>query len=113
MNLFQKLRTVFGAPDPGVPLTSTQGSGYHPRIVRRPVIGVGNAPQWTPEAQMLSFNAVSGGGTITGNPPAAISGPMLDFAPNKVGAPIQHGTFVQSRDYTGLLPQSFMMPGKR
>jgi hypothetical protein len=87
-------------------ITQKSAIGYNPVMVQREVIGVGNAPQYWLDGQMIGFNAISGGGTIAGNPPAsAIGAPILDWQAHTFGGPTQTGTLTQSREYVGLAPQ--------
>lgn len=72
-------------------------------MVQREVIGVGNAPQYWLDGQMIAFNSVVGGGTIAGNPPAsAIGGPILDWQTHTFGGPTLRGTLTPSRELVGL-----------
>lgn len=79
--------------------------GYNPSMVQREVIGVGNAPQYWLDGQMLAFNAISGGGTLAGNAPASgIGGPILDWQTHTFGGPTQRGTLTPSRELVPLMP---------
>ncbi len=95
-----------------IALTATQ-AGYHPSVRQRPVIGVGGVPQYFLDAQMLSLNSIAGGGTLSGNPPKTINGPLLAFQPNISGGPTQTGNLVSSRVYMGLLAERGVMPSAR
>lgn len=101
--LLDKMRDQFKGSH-AIALTATQ-NGYHPAIVQRPVIGVGNAPQYWLDAQMLSFNSVAGGGTLAGNPPRAVTGQALFFQPQMVAAPVQQGNLTGSRQFVGLMSE--------
>jgi hypothetical protein len=88
--------------------------GYNGRMVQRPVIGVGNAPQYWPDMQAIARNSIAGGGTIAGNPPASgIGGPLLDWQTHTFGGPVQRGTITPSRQLTGLAPQSLVIKDRR
>lgn len=88
--------------------------GYNPQMVQRPVIGVGNAPQYWIDAQMIAYNAISGGGTIAGNAPASgIGGPILDWQTHTFGGPTQTGTLTPSRELVPLAPENWAVEDRR
>lgn len=95
-------------------ITQPSSAGYNGRMVQRPVIGVGNAPQYWPDMQFIGFNSIAGGGTIAGNAPASgIGGPVLDWQTHTFGGPTQRGTITPSRELVGLAPQSLVLGDRR
>ena len=96
-----------------VAVTKPSPVGYNNTMVQRPVIGVGNAPQYWPNAFFVGFNSIAGGGTIAGNPPAAAR-TVLDFQMHMIGAPSQRGTLTPSRQLVPLGAQpTFTLEGRR
>lgn len=87
-----------------VAVTTPSPVGYNNTMVQRPVIGVGNAPQYWPNAFFVGFNSIAGGGTIAGNAPAAAR-TVLDFQTHTIGAPTQRGTLTPSRQLVPLYAQ--------
>lgn len=99
------LRAAFGGAH-RVQITVPSPLGYNPQMVQRPIIGVGNAPQYWLDGQCIAYNSIAGGGTIAGNAPASgIGGPILDWQNHTIGGPTQHGTLTQSRRLVGLAGQ--------
>jgi hypothetical protein len=95
-------------------VTVPSRAGYNNVMVQRPVIGVGNAPQYASNAFFVGFNSLAGGGTIAGNAPASgIGGPVLNFQTHTIGGPTQRGTLTPSRQYVGLAPQPNFNVGAR
>lgn len=96
-----------------ITVTAPSAIGYNNTMVQRPVIGVGNAPQYWPNAFFLGFNSIAGGGTIAGNPPAAAR-TVLDFQAHTIGGEVQRGTLTPSRQLVGLGDQpNFDIGGRR
>lgn len=87
-----------------VPITQPSPIGYNNQMIQRPVVGVGNAPQYWSNAFFVGFNSIAGGGTIAGNAPAAAR-TVLDFQMHTIGAPTQNGTLTPSRELIPLAAQ--------
>lgn len=87
--------------------TLTQSAGgetYSPTMLLRPLLGIGNAPQYALEAQQVALASLNGGGTFPVNPaPSAVSGPPLDFARHMSGGLTAAGTMVDSRNLDPLI----------
>lgn len=90
-------------------------AGYNNVMVQRPVIGVGNAPQYWSNAHFVGFNSLAGGGTIAGNAPAsAIGAPPLNWQSHTIGGETQRGTLTPSRQLVPLGAQpDFSLEGRR
>lgn len=95
-----------------VAITKPFSVGYNNTMIQRPVIGVGNAPQYWPNAFFVGFNSIAGGGTIAGNPPAAAR-TVLDWQEHTIGAPTQKGTLTPSRELVPLFAQPNFNVGDR
>lgn len=101
-DLLTKLKATF-AGSHRLPVTVPSDIGLNVSMVQRPVLGVGNAPQYWPDMQTVAFNAISGGGTLpTIGPPMPTGGPMLDWQTHTFGGPTQTGTITPSRQLVGL-----------
>jgi len=96
-------------------ITTPSRVGYNNVMVQRPLIGVGNAPQYWSNAQFVGFNSLAGGGTIAGNAPAGgIGAAPLDWQTHTIGAPTQAGTLTPSRQLVPLGAQpDFSLEGRR
>lgn len=116
MNFFERIITgmndaLRNAHKIGV--TQPSKIGYNNVMVQRPVIGVGNAPQYWSDAFFVGYNSIVGGGTIAGNPPAAAR-TVLDFQQHTIGGPTQSGTLTASRELVPLFAQpNFQLEGRR
>lgn len=114
MRMFQDLFNSAFAGAHSQSLVEKSKGGYQPVMVKRPVIGVGQAATYFLDGQMVALNSIVGGGTIpTNQPPAAISGAMLDWQAHVVGGPTQRGTLTPSRQLVGLGAQPNYNLGSR
>lgn len=104
--LIADLRATFSGSHK-IPVMRDGGTiGYNPVMVQRPIIGVGNAPQYWLDAQMVGFTAITGGGTMpTHGPPRPCGGPNLDWQTHTFGGVTQSGTLTPSRQLVPLAQQ--------
>ena len=101
-DLFSKVKVTF-AGSHRLPVTLPTDVGLNVSMVQRPVLGVGNAPQYWPDMQLIPFSAITGGGTMpTQGPPMPTGGPLLDWQTHTFGGPTQVGTITPSRQLVGL-----------